>query len=317
MKAWTKIILITALVLFAAGAVIGGVALASSGNIFKEPFTSVTHNIDEEFQHISVDATAADIRILPSRDGKVSVTVEQSDKVTYAVAVANDTLTVTEQDDRAWFDHIGIHLRTQKITVYLPEGTYGNLKLETTHGALRLSASDSTFAAAALHSTSGDMHITATVAGNLTVKATSGDMHIAATVTGNLTVKATSGDVELRNTKAEDLTVSLTSGDLDMTDCRANDLNLSVTSGDVELDQVIGQGKLQVKTGSGDIELSGCDAASIKLSTGAGDVEGTLLSDKLFDVDSGSGRIRVPAGDKQAPLCYVRTGSGDIILRIE
>ena len=66
---------------------------------------------------------------------------------------------------------------------------------------------------------------------------------------------------------------------------------------------------------SGDVELDACDAASLSIRTNTGDVKGSLLTPKVFDADSPSGKIRLP-DERSGGRCEVRTNTGDIEFRI-
>ncbi len=49
---------------------------------------------------------------------------------------------------------------------------------------------------------------------------------------------------------------------------------------------------------------------------GMNEVEGTLLSVKYFVADAASGDIDIPDSDSHAGTCKVKTGSGDIKIRV-
>ncbi len=298
MKRSTIIILCIALSLLVMGAAVGVTAVAAGGLSAFRNVTSVTHPVEDDFHNITIQATAANIRILPSQDDNVRIVTKQASKITYSVTVQENTLTVKEVDNRAWYDHIGIFMMGQQVTLYLPAGAYGNLKLHAISGDVQVLSKGYTFAAADL-------------------RCSSGDLGFRATVSGNVQAKTSSGEIDLLDTTAQRISVSSTSGDITLSRCTANDILLSASSGEMELVHVTGKNKLQAKTTSGDIDLSCCDGDSIHISTTSGDVEGTLLSHKRFDVDSGSGSIKVPDSDRNAGACFVRTSSGDIHLRVE
>ena len=63
------------------------------------------------------------------------------------------------------------------------------------------------------------------------------------------------------------------------------------------------------------MRFDGCDAAEITVKTGTGDVTGTLLSDKVFLTETGTGRIDVPKSTVGG-RCEINTDTGDIKIDI-
>jgi len=72
---------------------------------------------------------------------------------------------------------------------------------------------------------------------------------------------------------------------------------------------------LSIERSTGDVQFDGCDAGEIYVETDTGAVKGTLLSEKVFIVESDTGSIRVPksvTGGK----CEITTDTGDIKIDI-
>ena len=66
---------------------------------------------------------------------------------------------------------------------------------------------------------------------------------------------------------------------------------------------------------TGDVRMEGCDAAEIFILTDTGDVAGSLLSDKVFVVETDTGDVDVPrsaAGGR----CEITTDTGDIRITV-
>ena len=65
----------------------------------------------------------------------------------------------------------------------------------------------------------------------------------------------------------------------------------------------------------GDVMLEKCDAAVLEIETDTGDVKGSLLSDKVFLVETDTGRVSVPHSTSGG-RCEVSTDTGDIQLTL-
>lgn len=151
------------------------------------------------------------------------------------------------------------------------------LKLDTTGGSIRVTASDC--GELALTSTSGGIHAEGVnVGGEAAVEASSGGVHLTDFACGELAAETTSGSIHVKNGIADD----------DMT----------------------------VKTSSGSVELSSCDARHLNISTTSGSVRGTLLTPKAFDAHSVSGSVDVPTNTVGGE-CRISTTSGSVRMEIE
>lgn len=272
MKKW----LIVAVCLMAVGLAVSLTALGLAGFDFMKLGTqnmkTKVYEPKEHFWDIQMEVTTGDITILPSADGKVQVVCYEEEKVPYYAAVEEDTLVIRQQDQRKWYEHIGIRLRKPSVTVYLPAGQYGELQIKSTTGDIRVTE-DFLFQNADIALTTGDVKWSTPVEMDLSVRCTTGDVEIADITCRTLNIVSRTGDVELLRTQAfEKLTVSL-------------------TTGDVELDRV--------------------DAGAISITATTGDITCRLLTDKYFVADTTTGDVTVPVSGGGGQ-CYLKTTTGDI-----
>jgi DUF4097 and DUF4098 domain-containing protein YvlB len=87
-------------------------------------------------------------------------------------------------------------------------------------------------------------------------------------------------------------------------------------TGDIDLISVIASGSFSIVRSTGDVSFEECDAAEILVTTSTGDVEGTLLSDKVFFVETDTGRREYPQSTTGGK-CQITTSTGDIEISIE
>lgn len=272
MKKW----LIIAVCLMVVGLAVSLTALGLAGFDFMKLGTqnmkTKVYEPKERFWSIQMDVTTGDIAILPSPDGKVQVVCYEEEKVPFNATVEEDTLVIRQQDQRKWYDHIGLHLQKPSVTVYLPAGQYGDLQIQSTTGDIRVTE-DFLFQNADIALTTGDVKWSSPVEMNLSVCCTTGDVEIADITCGMLNIENRTGDVELERTQAfEKLTVSLTTGD---------------------------------------VELNRVDAGTISIIATTGDITCKLLTDKYFVADTTTGDVTVPVSGGGGQ-CYLKTTTGDI-----
>ncbi len=300
MKRSKKIALIVAAALTAAGLVIGGAALVTMGFDFTDMntqhFTTVTHPVDAPFSGVAVSAAECDVRLLPSADDTCRVECYDSDRITHTVTVTDDTLTVTRQDTRRWYERIGVYWGDEAaVTVYLPPRTLDTLTVRTLSGDVTVSDAVSCRTAA--------------------IQTASGDAEVAAAVSERLSLQSVSGDLQVKGTSPAALEAKTTSGDISLAAVRGDTLTANTTSGELTLETVVVTGDMQIESTSGDVRLAACDAGALRIRTVSGDVSGRLLTAKRFDTHTTSGDVRVPTTD--GGVCAVTTVSGDIHLSVK
>ena len=242
-----------------------------------DQYETNTHTVTEKISHVSVNVKTADVVLAPSADNTVSVVCHERAEIKHAVAVEGDTLVVQASEELKWYRDLGIHIDKEKITVYLPAGAYGELKIHATTGDVTV-PNDFSFASVDVKVTTGDIVFSADVAGDLTAKVTTGDMKLSAVTCRNLMATATTGDVKL---------------------C-----------------QVIATEAFTIKCTTGNVAFDACDAASLSVKTTTGNITGTLLTPKVFDAHATTGRVKVPQ-TTEGGHCKLRTTTGHIKISVK
>ena len=275
----TKVWLVIAILLIIVGAIIfGGMMTVLKWDFSKlstEKYQTVSYKTADSFENINIDSRTAKIDFVLSDENKVECF--ESKKISHDVYVQNGTLTITEKDNRKWYDHIGIFFKTPKITVCLTKTQFNSLVVKNTTGDINV-AKDFSFTDAEIHLTTGDIKYFAK-----TEK--------------SLKLHTTTGDIKVSGISPEQLVATL-------------------TTGDITLSNVVASEKLSVKCTTGDVVFEKCDAGEINATTTTGDISGSLLSEKVFITKTSTGKITVPqtlSGGK----CELKTTTGDIKIMIE
>ena len=285
--AFALILVIAGAVVFLAGLILNG--SAPSPLLKAEENTYV---IDEPFTDIKIDMGSADIAI-EKTDGEARVETRVYGALKPEIRVKDGVLTVSA-DERP---HFGLHLFTDRITVYLPGGSCESADIELSSGSVTVSG--------------------VSFAGHLDAEATSGSIRLSGvSCGGKLEAETTSGSIRLSGVSCEgDLKAETTSGSISLSAFSTpGNAALTVTSGSVSVKELTAA-HLNAKTTSGSIRLDRCDAKTLNLKTTSGSVKGSIVGSRVFVCSSTSGSIHVPE-TAEGGKCVIKTGSGSIDIEI-
>lgn len=320
MRKRTGIWLIVAAVLVLGGGMVFGGAMMTLGwdftKLSTDAFETAEYVIDEPYTHITIDTITADVELVPTQEAVGKVVCYEQKKMKHRVSVENGTLVVAVTDTRAWYEHIGIHFRTPKITVTVPQGEYGALSIRSDTGNVVI-PKECAFDSIDVAMSTGNIRNGASAAKRMKLKTTTGSIRVDNVTAGALELTASTGGISVSQVRcAGDVTVRVSTGKTTLEQVTCQNLTTSGNTGSVTLSQVVAEGLLSVKRSTGRVTFAGADAAEIFVETDTGDVRGTLLSDKVFITQTDTGRIDVPkttTGGK----CEIHTATGDISLSIE
>lgn len=280
MKGLTKFMIIFASILIFIGISFFAIGMVSLNWNFDKlstaKYVTNTHDIHGDFSNISLKTTTADILFAPSDTGICKVVCKEKAKKPHSVSIENNTLTIKENNNKKWYDNIGIMISDHpEITVYLPKDTYSLLNISLTTGDVSLS--------------------------DLTLD--------------ELTLSTTTGDISLSNISTLELNQSVSTGTTNLTGITCRNLVSTGTTGKINLTNVRTTGLLSVKRSTGNIHLDSCDGSDIKLKTTTGSVKGTLLSEKIFKAHSTTGSVSVP-DTHTGGICDISVTTGAIKIEI-
>lgn len=320
MSKHTKIWLIIAASLVLIGCVLFvGVMVKMKWNFRKLStieYETNTYEITDAFDNISLNTNVTDVTFLPSEDGVCKIVCYEESKEKHAVSVENNTLTICTDSRKKWYDHIGINLDTPKLTVYLPESEYGALHIQVSTGTVEI-PKDFSFDSVDISSSTGHIKNYASCTGAVKLSASTGSVTVADISAQSLDISVSTGKVKATAVNCrENITVQVRTGDAKITDTTCKSFSSKGSTGDLTVCNVIASEQLFLARTTGDIELEGSDATEIVIKTTTGDVEGSLMTEKVFLVQSDTGDIDVPktaAGGR----CEITTDTGDIEIVID
>ena len=334
-----SLIIAGALVLVGAGLFAGAMSAAAWDfeALQTQKYETVTHEVTEEFSHISIRTYESSIAFEPSADGKCKVECMESEHVTYSVIVQDGTLKITTNDARKWYHNIGIfNTQRQNMVVYLPKTAYDALLIKSNTGTVTAS-SEFSFANVQIGTNTGSVNWEAGVAHRMSVITDTGFVKIKnVNMDGALSVKTDTGRAEINCTEAQSiqietdtgkaivtdavakstLNVTTNTGNAELSGCRAVDIFVETDTGKAKLTDVVASGKMDIETDTGDVVLDGCDAAEVEIKTDTGDVRGTFLTPKIVYAQSNTGRVEVPRATNGG-ICEITTDTGDINIQFK
>ena len=321
MKKATKMWLIIAALLVVAGLVLFVAAMSAYRWNFTRlstvTYETNTYEISEMFTNISIDTDTADIIFLPSHDGKCRVECYEEEKAKHSVTVQDSTLTIQLIDERTaedYIPYIGINVGSPKITVYLPEGQYASLSVRGSTGDIDVPEAMQ-FGDVDISFSTGDVSFSASAA-SVKIKTGTGSIRMEHTSTGTLDLSVSTGHIAVSDVACEgNVQVSVSTGKVNFTNLRCQNLLSQGNTGDIQMENVIAADSFSIERTTGDVALVRCDASEIFIKTTSGDVHGSLLSEKVFIAQTGTGDVTVPR-ISSGGMCQIDTTTGDIYITL-
>lgn len=269
------------------------------------------YEIRDHYESISIDTSTADIQFLPSEDSQCSVVCYEQKNMKHSVAVTDGTLVIKLKDTRKWYEHIGMGFGSPKITVYIPQGEYGTLSINSSTGNVDI-PEHYQFEGMDISVSTGNVNCRSSAKGNIQIRTSTGNIHAESISAKSLTLSVSTGHVQAESiTCDEGITVSVSTGKTSLTDVNCKYITSTGNTGDISLKNVVAAERLSITRTTGDVLFDSSDAAEVFVKTNTGDVTGTLLSEKVFIVQTDTGSINVPktvTGGK----CEISTSTGDI-----
>ena len=315
----TKVWLIIAACLLLIGCLIlGGAMTALQWDFIKlstDNFETNAYTITDQFENISIITDTADIVFAPSGNGECSVVCYEQDNLKHSVAVKDGSLSIEVVDSRKWYEYIGIHFGSAKITVYLPQSQYHALSVRTDTGDVDI-PQPFAFESIDISGHTGDVTNCAIASGLIKIKTSTGKIHLENISANVLDLSVSTGNVTVANVIcAGDLTVHVSTGRVTISATTCKNLISNGSTGDISLRDVIAEERFFIERSTGSVRFDCSDAAEIFVTTDTGNVTGTLLSSKQFTVRSDTGRVDVPQ-TQTGGKCGISTDTGNIRIDI-
>ncbi len=319
MRKTTKVWLITAASLVLIGCILFVVVMSMLEWDFTKLSTTKyetnTYEVSEAFDSISINTDTADIVFALSDDGKCKVECYEGENTNHSVAVKNNML-VIDTNPKSWYYYIGLSFDSSKITVYLPSTQYTSLQIDESTGDVKI-PNEFMFKNADISLSTGNVHFCGSASEILKIKTSTGAISVENISVGSLDLKVTTGTVTVSDVNCEgDVTVGVSTGKTYLSDTRCKNVISSGSTGDISIDNVIAEEKFSIKRSTGKVNFIGSDASEIFVETNTGDVIGSLLTDKVFIIQTDTGNVNVPK-TVDGGRCEIITDTGNIKIKID
>ncbi len=277
-----------------------------------EKYETNTTQISESFDGITVVTNTADVAFLPSEDGSCRVVCYEAEKMKHAVSVTEKTLEIKVEDTRRWYDYISVFsFKNPMITVYLPQGEYGDLSVKISTGDVEIPSGFS-FETAEITGTTGDVSFFASVKESADIKTSTGGILVKDLAAGSMSLTVSTGCVEVSDLRcAGELSLRVSTGTARLSDVSCGSFSSTGDTGDLKLFRVIADKTFSIERDTGDVEFESCDASEIFIKTDTGEIEGSLLTEKIFFVETSTGDVDVPRS-MSGGRCEITTSTGDV-----
>lgn len=310
------IIVSVSLILF--GLIIGAVGLVlmdfDFNSLNTEKVIEKMHNVTEKFESVSIRTKTAKVNILVSDGDECRVQINEKENVFYTVSVEDGTLTIKENDTRRWYNYIGIIQTSNVINLYMPAGAYNSLNIGIDTGDVKVEAGFE-FDTVIIDGDTSDIELYSNVKSKLECETDTGDIKISGANASVISLETDTGSIDIANITAGDIKLEGSTSKLKLQNINCKNIEIESGTGKANLIGVIAENSMKIEVATCDVYLDACDAADINIKTGTGDVEGTLLTNKVFVANSGTGKIQVPES-YEGGKCNIKTGTGDIKISI-
>ncbi len=313
MKKGLLITIIVGSALLLTGAVVFAVGVANSS---KEKQVTNTHELEGTISNFKIDNAVSNVSFMIAQDGKQKVVCKESEKMYHTVSLADNTLSIGFKDEKKWYENIfNFNYVKYSVDIYIPSGEYDSLTLRSSTGNVDVTESLS-FNTVDVELSTGNVTFKADVNDSLKLKASTGNISVTATETKTLNIETSTGSIYVNEVSVEkDIALKASTGHITLKEVTGDNLIVNTSTGDVTLKQTILNKNIKIETSTGDVKIDGSDAETINITTTTGDVKGSLLSDKVFYVESKTGHINVPHSTTGG-LCEIKTTTGDVDIYI-
>ncbi len=331
MKKASKVWLIVAAALVLGGSILFTCVLNSLdwdfNNLATESYETRVYEFDDALGTIDgdiyIETDTADVEIVASRDMDINtakVVCYENIKEPHSVSISDGVLTVKYTDARQLTDFIGINNDNPKITIYLPQGTwgrYGDLYVKTSTGDIVL-PSTLTFDSMDVRSSTGDVDNSSSVMGSLEIENSTGSINMKNMSAFSMELSASTGDISLENVDCNhELNIRTSTGRTELKNVSCETFISKGSTGDIIMDELKAFFQMTIERSTGDVTFRSCDSSSIRVFTDTGDVYGSFSNDVVFNVKTDTGDVDIPEGVKNGPGGYIQTDTGDVKIEID
>lgn len=257
------------------GAVVMFIALALVGfNLSRaEKMRSESYTITEQITSLDIDSSyfACDVIVKTTTDSQAKVEFYYPEKEGISYTVTDGTLSIKNDKKLSLLLSLISFGNSPKITVYLPEKAYEEMKIKTDTGDVMLS--DLSTRNLSIDVSTGDVFLNdITALDKISINGSTADHKLHSVTAGALTINNSTGDVSVENATLSSFDINTSTGDVEINDLASSAWGkVETSSGGIDVERMTVEGTLNLKTNTGDMEFSRLDAYEIYATATTGD----------------------------------------------
>ena len=284
-------------------------------------FTEKTHTVTEDFSLIGVTVNTADVELVFADDGVCRVVCSETEWLNYKVYVENGCLYIEAVNKAKWYNRLDIKnlfgtWGEDKVIVYLPKTEYDAISAESDTGDIKL-LDDFSFESISAKSDTGDILIRVSAKDKIWTSTNTGDIVLDTASANDIHAETDTGLIMMSSVEANYFNgIETNTGEITFENCKAKTVEIISDTGDVTFRLSEAEESINIKTDTGNVIFDRADAGEIYVKTDTGNVKGTLLSDKVFLVETDTGKVNVPK-TITGGRCEITTDTGDVNITVE
>ena len=211
------------------------------------------YEIEETFKDIKIFTDTADIDFVLSENLNTLIICEEHKNIKHTVNIKENTLLIEVDDNRKWYEHIGIS--TSKITVYLPKSEYGELIMESDTGNIHIENINAN--KLNLSTSTGNLKIVNTECKNLFSETDTGNILLENVIASEkFKIETDTGNVKFKDSDASDIFTKTDTGNVTGNLLTDKVIFAESDTGNIDVPKVMTDEKCEIITDTGDIKIT-------------------------------------------------------------
>jgi len=211
------------------------------------------YEIKENFENIKIITDTADIDFVLSENLNTLIICEEHKNIKHSVNVKENTLLVEVNDNRKWYEHIGIS--TSKITIHLSKNEYDEFITESDTGNIRIESINAN--KLDLSTDTGNLKIVNIKCKNLFSTSDTGNILLENVIAEEqFKIETDTGNVKFKDSDASDIFVKTDTGNVTGNLLTDKVIFAESETGDIDVPKVMADEKCEIITETGDIKIT-------------------------------------------------------------
>ena len=211
------------------------------------------YEIKETFENIKIITDTADIDFVLSENLNTLIICEEHKNIKHSVNIKENTLLIEVDDNRKWYEHIGIS--TSKITIYLSKNEYDEFITESDTGNIRIKSINAN--KLDLSTSTGNLKIVNTKCKNLFSESDTGNILLENVMASEkFKIETDTGDVKFKDSDASDIFVKTDTGNVTGNLLTDKVIFAESDTGNIDVPKIITDEKCEIITDTGDIKIT-------------------------------------------------------------